>query len=89
MPGESHEYLSLNEVASRWSVHVNTARRLLRGVPRLVLGRAVRYALGEIERIEAERTFAGSEEPSERSASKRRSTAERGQLVRLKQRYGL
>lgn len=89
MPGESREYLSLNEVASRWSVHVNTARRLLRGVPRLVLGRAVRYPMAEIERLEAERTFAGAAEPSERVRVQRRSREQRGQLVRLRQRYGL
>jgi excisionase family DNA binding protein len=48
---QQQQLLTCDEVASRLGVHVATVRRLIRRgeLPRVVIGRAVRVAAGDVE----------------------------------------
>lgn len=89
--GGTWGYLSLAEVAARWSCHPNTARKLLTHCDRKLFGSMVRYAITDIEAIEQQASVVVA--PSgKRAASTDRSrprTKSSDSLAALRKRFGL
>lgn len=64
-------YWSLATIAARWEVCEDTARERLSSCPGIRVGRAVRYSIEGVEKIEREMAFgpAAPREPKRRASS--------------------
>jgi hypothetical protein len=89
--GGTWGYLSLAEVAARWSCHPNTARRLLTGCDRKLFGSMVRYSIADIEAIERGATVVSkiSRNVAKSTRGSRSRVSDSDSLAALRKRFGL